>query len=226
MKKVFSAIIAFCVILTFISCQITINSSCETKINSLTPTKENFARIVAGLTSDATIALTGQVTSNDLSAIAATLKTSNYKINLDLTRVTGLTELPDDAFENCEKLSGISLPSTVTAIGEGVFNSCTELTQVTMPQSIISIGRAAFAACYKLTQITIPASVTYIGPYEFYMCYNITHIFFQHTANWKIGTTDEYESGIGGTEIDVSNAETNATNFNCTGHCIYRIDAD
>ena len=61
-------------------------------------------------------------------------------------------------------------------MGEGAFSYCSVLTSVTIPNSVTSIGDHAFYSCSGLTSITIPNSVTNIGDYAFYLCYNLTSI--------------------------------------------------
>ena len=51
----------------------------------------------------------------------------------------------------------VTIPSSVTSIGENVFYGCSSLTSVTIPNSITSIGHYAFANCSGLTSITIYA---------------------------------------------------------------------
>jgi len=65
----------------------------------------------------------------------------------------------------------VTIPDTisglpVTSIGEYAFWSCTNLTSVTIPDSVTSIGNWAFART-SLTSIFIPASVTSIGDWAF-----------------------------------------------------------
>lgn len=55
-------------------------------------------------------------------------------------------------------------------VGNGV------LTSVTIPNTVTSIGDSAFDFCYNLTSITIPSSVTSIGDYVFYNCRNLANI--------------------------------------------------
>ena len=47
---------------------------------------------------------------------------------------------------------------------------CSSLTSVTIPNSVTSIGEAAFDECISLTSVTIPNSVTSIGDFAFYGC--------------------------------------------------------
>ena len=48
---------------------------------------------------------------------------------------------------------------------------------ITIPNSVTHIGDYAFNYCYNLTSITIPGSVDSIGNYAFYYCNNLTEIY-------------------------------------------------
>ena len=50
------------------------------------------------------------------------------------------------------------------------FVSGSKITSVTIPNSVTSIGNSAFSGCGRLTSITIPNSVTSIGDYAFQNC--------------------------------------------------------
>ena len=56
------------------------------------------------------------------------------------------------------------------------FSQCSGLTSVTIPNSVTSIGEKAFRDCSGLTSITIPNSVTSIGDYAFFDCSDLTSI--------------------------------------------------
>lgn len=56
----------------------------------------------------------------------------------------------------------------------GAFNGCNGITGVTIPSSVTSIGPYAFSFCNGLTEITIPSSVTSLT-YAFAKCVNIEH---------------------------------------------------
>ena len=56
----------------------------------------------------------------------------------------------------------------------GAFASCRGLTSVTIPNSVTSLGDRAFLGCSGLTSVTIPNSVTSIGEEAFDECDNLT----------------------------------------------------
>jgi len=95
------------------------------------------------------------------------LFTSSYNIYviLDLSG-SSLTTIPNSAFFLCEGLRGITLPDSVTSIGDKAFES-SGLTSIMIPNNVTSIGSIAFSGCTDLTRITIPNSVTSIGNWAF-----------------------------------------------------------
>ena len=92
----------------------------------------------------------------------------------------GTKVIADNAFNDCP-LTKITIPNSVTHIGNGVFNHCWPLTNVTIPNSVISIGDHAFVNCMGLTSITIPDSVISIGESAFYGCVNLKDVYYGGT---------------------------------------------
>ena len=73
-------------------------------------------------------------------------------------------------------LTSVTIPNSVTEIGEGAFSGCSGLTSVTIPNSVTSISWYAFYECSGLTSVTIPNSVTSIGDWAFSHCSGLTRI--------------------------------------------------
>ena len=94
-----------------------------------------------------------------------------------LTSITipnSVTSIGQYAFWNCSKLSSITLPGSISSIEMGMFENCFNLTSITIPNSVTSIGNEAFSGCSKLTSVTIPNSVMSIGKEAFEWCSNLT----------------------------------------------------
>ena len=56
-----------------------------------------------------------------------------------------------------QSLTSVTIPNSVTSIGDCAFSGCTSLTSVTIPNSVTSIGDWAFSGCTSLTAITVDA---------------------------------------------------------------------
>jgi hypothetical protein len=86
-----------------------------------------------------------------------------------------VTAIGDGAFYGCA-LTGITMPCSVTIIGNSAFAGCYRLQDVAIPDNVITLGNEAFASCYGLTNISIPGSVTIIGENAFAGCFGTTTI--------------------------------------------------
>ncbi len=82
-----------------------------------------------------------------------------------------ITQIDLNAFGESKKLTKVTIPDTVTTIGDLAFNNCTSLKEVTIPASVTEIGFWAFADCTLLKEVTIPASVKSIN-YEAFGYYH------------------------------------------------------
>lgn len=127
----------------------------------------------------------------------------------DLVIKKGARSIVSGAFMNCSKLKSITLPDSVTYIGENAFYGCkkmknirlshgiTELTprvlayctrlkEVTVPDGVTTVGENAFEGCEGLLNVLLPETVSVFGNSAFYGCPALIHFTFpMHTT--KIG---------------------------------------
>lgn len=82
-----------------------------------------------------------------------------------VTIENGITEIPPLCFSNCGKITEITIPESVTSIGESAFSG-TSLKNLEIPNGVQTIGKAAFSNT-RLASVSVPASVTTIGENAF-----------------------------------------------------------
>ena len=97
-------------------------------------------------------------------------KTLVVGINGDVTIPDSVTSIGNSAFTGCSGLASVAIPNGVTNIGNSAFYACIGLTSVTIPDSVTSIGNDAFRNCSNLESVTILDSVTNIGALAFDGC--------------------------------------------------------
>ena len=85
-------------------------------------------------------------------------------------------------------MTSLTIPSSVTEIGESAFIGCSGLTSLTIPSGVTSIGNYAFAGCSGLTSLILPSSVTWIGDEAFRGCSSLTSIYAYLEKIPKLGS--------------------------------------
>ena len=87
-----------------------------------------------------------------------------------------VTSIGDSAFSCCSSLQSVTIPDSVTSIGGRAFGECSSLQSVTIPDSVTSIGDRAFSWCTSLQSVTIPDSVTSIDESAFSWCTSLQSV--------------------------------------------------
>ena len=98
--------------------------------------------------------------------------TSIQKVTLPNT----LTSIGNWAFEGCISLNEVIIPDSVTYIGVYSFRNCKMLTNINLPNSITTISTGAFLRCTSLKNITLPESLTTIESQAFLGCTNLQSV--------------------------------------------------
>ena len=144
-----------------------------------------------------------------------------FKNNSSLTIVTipnSVTSIGNRAFYDCTRLINVTIGNSVTSIGSYAFYDCTRLINVTIGNGVTSIGEHAFSYCTGLRSIEIPNSVTSIGAYAFSDCTGLTSITIPNSVT-SIGGGAFYQcSSLASIEIPNSVTSIGSYAFRgCTG---------
>ena len=96
---------------------------------------------------------------------------------ISVTIPGSVTSIGDFAFMDDSTLASVTIPNSVTSIGWDVFNCCTNLTSVAFPGSVTNFGNGGtFVNCSGLTNVTFANGLTSIGDQMFRSCSRLTSV--------------------------------------------------
>lgn len=78
-------------------------------------------------------------------------------------------------FSQRYNIRNITIPESVTYIGENAFAGCSSLEQLSLPTTIEHIGDNAFASCSSLVEVTLPDSIAFLGEGVFSDCSSLSY---------------------------------------------------
>ena len=133
------------------------------------------------------------------------------KDDLDLVIPNSVTSIGDFAFYECDNLTEIEVPVSVSTLGLECFGYCKELKSVSLKGIVTKTGGAnaspfegstikqvilsdkqttipanMFSNCDSITEFTVPEGITSIGNHAFYKCSNLSSINLPTTLS-KLG---------------------------------------
>lgn len=88
-----------------------------------------------------------------------------------------VTEIKEGAFMNAALLANVKLSNNISKIAANLFNRCHLLTTIVIPDQVVEIGEGAFNQS-GLTEIRIPSNVKTIKNFAFYKAPNLRNVIF------------------------------------------------
>ena len=135
--------------------------------------KEKFAEKEFGQKFDNVINVSGNYNEVTFKDMVKLLKNTKNLV-LDLSNITGMTKIPDEAFLNYYELKKVVLPTSLENISKKAFFCCEKLESLNIPENVSVIGPHAFVAS-KLESIIIPKNVSIIED-SFCQCKNLASV--------------------------------------------------
>ncbi len=87
-----------------------------------------------------------------------------------------VTTIGEEAFSGNETMTGVEIPDSITTISYNAFKNCTALTGVIVPDTVEKIGPGAFEGCTALTSVEIGEGVSSWGTGVFANCDSLAKI--------------------------------------------------
>jgi len=127
---------------------------------------------------------------------------ANHLVSIDFGIYSKLSKIGFAAFSNCDYLTNITIPTTVTSLGSNVFFGCSRLTSIISSSNITSVGASAFGGCSSLQ--SIPNFITNkITNSMFYGCSSLKSVTI--TSNITSVGANAFEGCSGLTSINILN---------------------
>lgn len=124
-------------------------------------------------------ATSGYTVENGAVYSGSTLLIAPKNVTASFTIKTGTTEIAPYAFSGCSFANGtVTIPSTVTKIGEGAFAN-SNLSSVTVPSGVTGIADYAFKET-QLASFTVNADITELGAGAFMNCASLATVTFEN----------------------------------------------
>lgn len=158
------------------------------KMNMVRPTIAIASLAVLGILALVTFArgIGGGVTAaeDDRFRINGTTLTKYLGTDTYVSIPDTITAIGDEAFSGNETLTSLTIPDSVTQISYNAFKNCTALTRVIIPDSVEKVGPGAFEGCTELTSVEIGENVSSWGSGVFANCNSLAAV--------SIDTDNEY----------------------------------
>lgn len=168
MKKIITLITAMCLMFSMISVG-AVNVSSYPTYNGFEYTTDDIsAKIVSYKGTEADLIVPETLGGKEVTCIGNNaFKKNNYIVSVKLP--SKLKKIGDYAFSLCENLTKVTVPATLSMVGNFPFKN-SGVTNVVFEEGTTKIPEGIFAHCDKLSDVTIPDTVTFIDSDAFLSC--------------------------------------------------------
>ena len=190
-KRFISILLAAALLFALLPCALMRNAAAETSGDYTYSVTDGKATITGYTGSAATLTIPSTLGGYPVISLDKNSFYNCYSL-ASVTIPSSVTSIGDCAFEDCNSLASVTIPNSVTSIGNDAFGGCNSLASVTIPSSVTSIGDGAFSYCNSLASVTIPNSVTSIGDSAFYDCDSLASVTIPNSVT-SIGDSAFYD---------------------------------
>lgn len=119
---------------------------------------------------------------NSVTSISScTFKNCSNLQKIDLPQ--SLNAINGETFSGCTNLTEIFLPEGLTTIGKLAFDCC-PLYSLTIPSTVTKIGESAFMNCQRLKSVSLSPTKLSIGKDAFGNCFQLSRVNITDLASW------------------------------------------
>ncbi len=144
---------------------------------------------------------------------------SAFKDAEKITKVTipsSVRSVGSTVFENCVSLGTVIFEGEECTIGTAAFRYCSMLRNVTLPSKLTTIPLEAFAGCTALSSLTIPSTVTTIGKEAFKKCSSLQSVTIPASV-----TSIGFNAFLNCASITSFNVHSGNTAYKAVSDCLY-----
>lgn len=91
---------------------------------------------------------------------------------------SGTRWIGENAFKDCQNLSTIDLPNSVTSLGSRAYAGCTNLTSISVPDNVTILGERVFSGCSNVKTAFLGTNVDTVGWYVLENCTQLDSVWF------------------------------------------------
>ena len=118
-----------------------------------------------------------------------------------------ISVIGDKLFSGHKEITSVSIPDTVTDIGEFVFDGCRNLRTIKLPSQLECLWGYTFVRC-GIEEITLPDKLVTLPPFAFMDCKYLKKVVcgkgLKKIYSWVFSGCDELTELIHGDNVEVS----------------------